>query len=147
MLFSQTSRVPCFCGAIAQFLCDCTATFSVCVSCGLSGPILCDIAILSLRYPISRDTFKGRLALPKMVRYPPLVLSFTQAHRCDTPFCNLSRDNCAIPHKNKHERVFAILSLQVLRYMKKYRCWASKHLAKNSVSVLHLVSQKKIFRN
>ena len=33
----------------------------------------------------------------------PLVLSFTQAHLCDTPFCNISRDNCAIPHKNKHE--------------------------------------------
>ena len=33
-----------------------------------------------------------------MVRYPPLVLSITQA-----PFCNVSRDNCAIPHKNKHE--------------------------------------------
>ena len=34
---------------------------------------------------------------------PPLVLSFAQAHLCDTPFCNVSRDNCAIPHKNKHE--------------------------------------------
>ena len=41
----------------------------------------------------------------------PKVLSFTQAHLCDTPFCNISRDNCAIPHKNKRERV--------LRY---YRC-------------------------
>ena len=54
-----------------------------------------------------------------MVRYPPLVLSFTQAHLCDTPFCNVSRDNCAIPHKNKHERV-----LRYYRY--KYRYWASK---------------------
>ena len=31
--------------------------------------------------------------------------SFTQAHLCDTPFCNVSRDNCVIPHKNKHKRV------------------------------------------
>ena len=31
-----------------------------------------------------------------MVRYPPLVLSFTQTHLCDTPFCNVSRDTCAI---------------------------------------------------
>ena len=38
-----------------------------------------------------------------MVRYPLLVLSFTQARLCDTPFCNVLRDNCAIPHKNKHE--------------------------------------------
>ena len=63
--------------------------------------------------------FGGRLAHSiKMVRYPPLVLSFTQAHLCDTPFCNILRDNCAIPHKNKHERVFAILSLQVSRDMR-----------------------------
>ena len=40
-----------------------------------------------------------------MVRYPPLVLNFAQTHPCDTPFCNVSRDNCAIPHKNKHEKV------------------------------------------
>ena len=77
----------------------------------LSGPILRDTAILSLRYPISRDSFSGRVALPKTVRYPPLVLSFTQAHLCNTPFCNISRDSCAIPHKNKHERV--------LRYYRK----------------------------
>ena len=67
----------------------------------LSGPISRDIAILSLRYPISRDTFSGRLALPQNCAIP----RFTQAHLCDTPFCNISRDNCAIPHKNKHENV------------------------------------------
>ena len=38
----------------------------------LSGPISRDTAILSLRYPISRDTFKGGQHSPKMVRYPPL---------------------------------------------------------------------------
>ena len=31
----------------------------------LSGPISRDIAILSLRYPISRDTFAERLAAPQ----------------------------------------------------------------------------------
>ena len=35
-----------------------------------------------------------------MVRCLPLVLSFSQAHLCDTPSCNISRDSCAIPHKN-----------------------------------------------
>ena len=38
-----------------------------------------------------------------MVRYPFLVLSFTQAHLCDAPLCNVSHDNCAIPHKNELE--------------------------------------------
>ena len=49
---------------------------------------------------------------------PPWHLVSTQAHLCDTPFCNIWRDNCAIPHKNKHETSFAILSLQVSRDMK-----------------------------
>ena len=41
---------------------------------------------------------------PKWCDTPPLVLSFTQAHLRDTPFCNVLRDNCAISHKkNKHE--------------------------------------------
>ena len=53
-----------------------------------------------------------------MVRDPPLVLSFTQAHLCDTPFCNVSRDNCAIPQKKQARKSFAILSLQVSRDMK-----------------------------
>ena len=62
--------------------------------------------------------FKGAQHSPKIVRYPPLVLNFTQAHLCDTPFCNVSRDNCAIPHKNKHERVLRYYPLQVSRDMK-----------------------------
>ena len=33
----------------------------------------------------------------------PLVLSFKQVHLCDTPFCNISRGNCAMPCKNKHQ--------------------------------------------
>ena len=85
-----------------------------------------------LRYPIAaiphiaRDTFSGRLATPQNGAIPPLVLSFTQAHLCDTRFCNISRDNCAILHKNKHNKSFVILSLQVIERYEKYRCWASK---------------------
>ena len=30
-------------------------------------------------------------------RWCALVHSFTKANLCDTPFCNVSRDNCAIP--------------------------------------------------
>ena len=61
-----------------------------------------------------------------MVRYPPLVLSFTQAHLCDIPFCNVSQDHCATPHKNKHERV--------LRY---YRCWASSAIGEGLLCSTH----------
>ena len=64
--------------------------------------------------PYRAILFQGGSHSRKMVRYPPLVLSFTQAHLCDTPFCNVSRDNCAIPHKNMHEKV-----LRYYRY--KYR--------------------------
>ena len=60
-----------------------------------------------------------------MVRYPPLILGFTQAHLCDIPFRNVSRDNCAIPHENKHERVCDTIATSIARY-EKYRCWASK---------------------
>ena len=34
-----------------------------------------------------------------------MVPSFTQASLCNTPLFNISRDNCAINHKDKHERV------------------------------------------
>ena len=37
----------------------------------LSGPISRDTAILSLRYPISRDTFQGKSALPQNGAIPP----------------------------------------------------------------------------
>ena len=68
--------------------------------------------------PYRAILFQGGWHSPKMVRYPPLVLSFTQAHLCDTPFCNISRDNCAIPHKKQARKSFAILSLQASRDMK-----------------------------
>ena len=75
------------------------------------GPTLVAPYRAILRYyrcdtPYRAILFKRGQHTPTMVRYPPpLVLNFTQTHLCDTPFCNVSRDNCAIPHKNKHERV------------------------------------------
>ena len=72
----------------------------------LSGPISRDIAIVSLRNPLSRDTF---LAIPAFTQHGaiplPLVPSFTQTYQYDTPVCNISRDTCAIPQENKHEKV------------------------------------------
>ena len=69
--------------------------------------------------PYRAILFKERLALPQNGAIPPpLVPSFTQAHLCDTP-CNVSRDNCAIPHLKKASmKELAILSLQVSRDMK-----------------------------
>ena len=60
-----------------------------------------------------------------MERYPPLVLSFTKAYLCDTPFCNLSRDNCAIPIKTSTKEFCDTIATSIAHY-EKYRCWASK---------------------
>ena len=70
--------------------------------------------------PYQAILFEGGEHSPNMVRYPPLALSFTQAHQCDIPFCNISRDNCAItpPPQKKKQKSFAILSLHVSRDMK-----------------------------
>ena len=79
---------------------------------GLSGPISRDTAILSLRYPMSRDTFSGRLALPRNGAIPPLGYLVSHRHICAIPhFATYRAIVVRYPHKNKHERV--------LRY---YRC-------------------------
>ena len=89
---------------------------------GISGHLLApyrDTAILSLRYPISRHTLSGRFAAPPKSRYIfPLVLSFTQAHMCDTPICNVSRDHCSTCHENKHEIVLRDYRYKHRRNMK-----------------------------
>ena len=51
--------------------------------------------------PYRAILFKGGDQSPKMVRNPPLVLGLTKARLCDTPFCYVSRDNCAIAHLKK----------------------------------------------
>ena len=63
----------------------------------LSGPISRDIAILSLRYPISRDTFLGEFSTPPKW--------------CDTPpwYLVSHRHICAIPH-------FATYRAIIVRY-------------------------------
>ena len=61
-----------------------------------------------------------------MVRYPPLVLSFRQAHLCDTPCCYISRENCAICSIKTSTKTFCdTIATSIARY-EKYRCWASK---------------------
>ena len=67
---------------------------------------------------ISRDSFSGRLVLPKNGAW-----YLVPAHLRDTPFCSTYCDVCAIPYKTRTNRSVATLSLQ--RYAK-YRCWVSK---------------------
>ena len=89
----------------------CTYTYAIVI---LVAPYCAIMRYYRCDTPYRAILLKGGQHSHKMVRYPPLVLNFTQTHPCDTPFCNISRDNCAIPHKNKHEKV-----LRYYRY--KYR--------------------------
>ena len=50
-----------------------------------------DVAIVSLRYPVSRAALLGRIAPPAQGAIPPLALSYAQPHLCETPFCNTGR--------------------------------------------------------
>ena len=59
------------------------------------------------------------------MRYHPLVPSFTQTYQCDTPFCNISRDTCAIPRKTSTKKLCDTIAESIARY-EEYRCWASK---------------------
>ena len=76
------------------------------------GHILRDIAT---RYCDAIAATPRKQRSPKMVRYPRWAPSFTQAHLCDTPFCHISRENCAMttPPLSETRNSFAILSLQV----------------------------------
>ena len=85
----------------------------------LSGPISCDIAILSLRYPISRDSFSGRLALPQKgaIPLPPLGTHFLTGASVRYPvLLHVARYLCDTPQKQARNN-FARLSLQVSRHI------------------------------
>ena len=69
-----------------------------------------------------------------MVRYPPLVISFTQAHLCDTPFCNILRDHLRYPTKTSTKSFCDTIAASIARY-EKYRYWASKVLGKSLSSL------------
>ena len=64
-----------------------------------------------------KDRVQGGYHSPKMVRYPPLVLSFTQAHNGAIPHFAAYRA-ISVRYPTKQARTsFAILSLQVSRDM------------------------------
>ena len=72
-LNSQSWRV---CKRVLSSIASATPLKSFISAEGLSGPISRDVAILSLRYPISRDTLLGRLGLAQNCAIPHLGTSF-----------------------------------------------------------------------
>ena len=84
----------------------------------LSGPISRDIAILSLRYPLSRDTFSANPAIPQQGAIPPLGAFFYTDISVRYPILqHIARYLCDTPGKQARKS-FAILSLKVSRDMK-----------------------------
>ena len=71
----------------------------------LSGPISRDIAVVSLHYPLLRDTFSAIPAIPQQGAIPHLVPSFKQTYQSDTPSFNISHDTRAMHKENKHETI------------------------------------------
>ena len=84
----------------------------------LSGPISRDIAIVSLRYPLSRDTFSAIPAIPQQGAIPPLAAFFYTNTSVRYPILqHIAWYLCDTPGKQARKQ-FAILSLKVSRDMK-----------------------------
>ena len=85
---------------------------------GVSGPISRDNAIVSLRYPLSRDTFSAIPAIPQQGAIPPLGALFYTGISVRYPILqHIARYLCDTPGKQARKS-FAILSLKVARDMK-----------------------------
>ena len=144
-----------FGGTGARLLLPCIRLCGVCVCvCGplLSVPVLLGrdgqrfpsalVSLVAPYRPILRyyrcDTpYRAILLLREEVSAPPkwcnTPLSFTQAHLCDTPFCNVSRDNCARCPIEQAQKTSAILSLQVSHDMKVHPSTNGAVCAENTV--------------
>ena len=84
----------------------------------LSGPISRDIAIVSLRYSLSRDTFSAIATIPQQGAIPPLVPFFYTDISAQYPILqHIARYLRDTPRKQARKG-FAILSLKVSRDMK-----------------------------
>ena len=84
----------------------------------LSGPVPRDIAIVSLRYPLSRDTFSAIAAIPQEGAIPPLGAFFYTDISVRYPILqHIARYLCDTAGKQARKH-FAILSLKVSRDMK-----------------------------
>ena len=99
--------------------------------------VSCCTFVLLLAIPhIARYFFEGRKGSPQMVRCPPLVLSFTQAHLCDTPFCKEYRAIIVrYPIKASTKHFCDIIATSIARY-EKCRYWASKCAVKMTSMII-----------
>ena len=84
----------------------------------LSGPILRDIAIVSLRFPLSRDTFSAIPAIPKQGAIPSFgALFYTDISLRYPILQHIARYLCDTPGKQA-PKTFATQSLKVSRDVK-----------------------------
>ena len=93
-----------------------------------SGPISCDIAMLSLRYaPYRAILCKGSYHSPKRVRYhhPPWYLVLHR-HICAIPHFATNRViTVRYPIKISTKEFCNTIATNIVRY-EEYRCWASR---------------------
>ena len=91
----------------------------------LSGPISRDIAIVSLRYPLSRDTFSAFAAIPQEGAIPPLGAFFLHRHISATPhFATYRAIFVRYPRKTSTKTFCDTIAQSIARYAKN-RYWAS----------------------
>ena len=88
-----------------------------------------DIAIASLRYPLSRDIFSAIAAIPQQGAVPPLGACFYTDISVRYPILqHIARYLCDTPGKQilkiKHEKICDTIAESITRY-EKYRYWAS----------------------
>ena len=87
------------------------------------SPISHDIAIVSLRYPLSRDTFSAIPAIPQRGEIPTLGVFFYTDISVRYPILqHIAQYLCNTPGKQA-QKYFAILSLKVSRDMKSVGAW------------------------
>ena len=110
----------------------------------LSGPISRGIAILSVRYPISRDTFQGRLALPQNGAIRPPWYLVSEGHICAIPhFATYRAIIVRYPIKTSTKCFCDTIATSIVRY-EKYRCWASKDPDRSGASPKQLQLQQRM---
>ena len=99
-------------------------------SASLSGPISRDTAILSLQYPIARDAFSGRVAIPQNGAIPLLwhLVSHRHIRFCAIPhFATYRAIIVRYPTKTSTKEFCDTIAASIARY-EKYRYWASSLL-------------------
>ena len=90
----------------------------------LCGPISRDIAIVSLRYPLLRDTFSAIPVIPQQGAIPPLCLVLHRHINSIPHFANYRAILVRYPRKTSTKEFCATIAERIARY-EKYRCWAS----------------------